>query len=96
MLEEMDRSWSQIQRFLRGLLRDQADELVAEELLTFPGLEELVALRAIREVEATGAYDVCVVDCAPTGATLRMLRFPDVLRIFMQNFFGIADPKWRS
>ncbi len=87
VLEEMDRSWSEIQRFLRGLLRDEADELVAEELLSFPGLEELVALRAIREVEATGAYDVCVVDCAPTGATLRMLRFPDVLRIFMENFY---------
>jgi arsenite-transporting ATPase len=50
-------------------------------------MEELVALRAIREVEATGEYDVCVVDCAPTGSTLRMLRFPDVLRIFMENFF---------
>ena len=89
VLEEMDRSWSEIQRFLRGLLREEADELVAEELLSFPGLEELVALRAIREVEATGAYDVCVVDCAPTGATLRMLRFPDVLRIFMENFFEV-------
>jgi arsenite-transporting ATPase len=87
VLEEMDRSWSEIQRFLRGLLREEADELVAEELLSFPGLEELVSLRAIREVEATGAYDLCVVDCAPTGATLRMLRFPDVLRIFMENFF---------
>jgi arsenite-transporting ATPase len=87
VLDEMDRSWGEIQRFLRGLLRDEANELVAEELLSFPGLEELVSLRAIREVEATGDYDVCVVDCAPTGATLRMLRFPDVLRIFMENFF---------
>jgi len=87
VLEEMDRSWGEIQRFLRGLLRDEADALVAEELLSFPGLEELVALRAIREVEDTGDYDLCVVDCAPTGATLRMLRFPDVLRIFMENFF---------
>ena len=89
VLDEMDRSWGEIQRFLRGLLRDEANERGAEELRSFPGLEELVALRAIREVEATGDYDVCVVDCAPTGATLRMLRFPDVLRIFMENFFEV-------
>ena len=65
------------------LLREGADELLAEEVLVFPGLEELVALRAIREVEALGDFDVCVVDCAPTGATLRMLRFPDALAVFM-------------
>jgi len=87
--EELDRSWSEIQRWLRALLRDGADDLVAEELLVFPGLEELMALRAVREVEATGEFDVCVVDCAPTGSTLRMLRFPDALRIFMQNFFEL-------
>jgi arsenite-transporting ATPase len=86
-LDELDRSWGEIQGFLRGLLRDDANELVAEELLVFPGLEELVALRAVREVEATGDFDVCVVDCAPTGSTLRMLRFPDALRIFMEHFF---------
>ncbi len=87
VLTELDRSWSSIQNWLRELLRAGTDDMVAEELLVFPGMEELVALRAIREVEATGEYDVCVVDCAPTGSTLRMLRFPDVLRIFMENFF---------
>jgi len=86
-LTELDRSWSSIQNWLRELLRSDADDMVAEELLVFPGMQELIALRAIREVEATGEYDVCVVDCAPTGSTLRMLRFPDVLKIFMQNFF---------
>jgi len=85
--EELERSWVPLQGFLRKLLREEADALVAEELLSFPGLEELIALRAIREVEATGEFDLCVVDCAPTGSTLRMLRFPDVLRIFMENFF---------
>ena len=88
-LDEIDRGWGEIQRWLRELLREEADELVAEELLVFPGMEELVSLRAIREVEATGDFDVCVVDCAPTGATLRMLRFPDALRIFMENFFDL-------
>ena len=87
VLAELDRAWSQIQAWLRELLRDETDEVVAEELLVFPGMEELVALRAVREVEASGEYDVCVVDCAPTGSTLRMLRFPDALRVFMDHFF---------
>jgi arsenite-transporting ATPase len=86
-LAELDRSWSEIQRFFRELLRDDADEMVAEELLVFPGMEELVALRAVKEVEEMGAFDVCVVDCAPTGSALRLLRLPDVLRFFMENFF---------
>jgi arsenite-transporting ATPase len=88
-LDELDRGWGEIQRWLRELLREEVDELVAEELLVFPGVEELVSLRTIREVEATGDFDVCVVDCAPTGATLRLLRFPDALRIFMEHFFEL-------
>ena len=86
-LDELDRSWSEIQHWLQTLLREGTDEMVADELLVFPGLEELVALRAVHEVQVTGDYDVCVVDCAPTGSTLRLLRFPDVLRLFMENFF---------
>ena len=86
---ELDRAWQSVQAWLRELLREEADALVAEELLAFPGIEELVALRAVREVEQTGDFDVCVVDCAPTGSTMRMLRFPDALRIFMQHFFEL-------
>ncbi len=86
-LAELDRAWSEIQAWLAALLQSEGEEVAAEELLVFPGLEELVALRAVRDVEATGDFDVCVVDCAPTGSTLRMLRLPDVLRFFMENFF---------
>ncbi|MCL4686393.1 TRC40/GET3/ArsA family transport-energizing ATPase [Myxococcota bacterium] len=89
VLDEIERSWSEIQAWLASLLRGGADELMAEELLVVPGLEELVALRAVREVEALGEFDVCIVDCAPTGATLRMLRFPDALQVFMERFFDL-------
>ena len=89
VLDEIERSWGPIQAWLRQLLREGADELVAEEILVFPGLEELVALRAIREVEALGDFDTCVVDCAPTGSTLRMLRFPDALGVFMGGLFDM-------
>ncbi len=88
-LAELDRSWSEIQDFLRAFLLSEEDALVAEELLVFPGLEELVSLQALREVEASGDYDLCVVDCAPTGSTLRMLRLPDVLRLLMDNFWDM-------
>lgn len=86
-LAELDRSWSEIQHWLQELLFD-SDALAAEELLVFPGLEELVALRAVREVERGGAHDLCVVDCAPTGSTLRLLRLPDVLRHLMEGLWG--------
>jgi arsenite-transporting ATPase len=89
VLVELDRAWQDIQRWLRELLREGTDEMVAEELLVFPGLEELIALRAVRDVEASGDFDVCVVDCAPTGSTLRMLRFPDALRVFMDHLFDL-------
>ena len=92
-LAELDRAWSEIQAWLAALLQGEGEEVAAEELLVFPGLEELVALRAVRDVEAAGGFDVCVVDCAPTGSTLRMLRLPDVLRFFMENFF---DAKRRA
>ncbi|MCR9098137.1 MAG: TRC40/GET3/ArsA family transport-energizing ATPase [bacterium] len=86
---ELDRAWTPVQAWLRELIREDADALVAEELLAFPGIEELMALRAVREAEASGEFDTCVVDCAPTGSTMRLLRFPDALRIFMTQFFEI-------
>jgi arsenite-transporting ATPase len=95
-LAEIDRSWAAIRDFFRQLLRDDADEMVAEELLVFPGMEELVALRAVKEVESSGEFDVCVVDCAPTGSTLRLLRLPDVLRLFMENFFELKRRATRA
>jgi arsenite-transporting ATPase len=88
-LAELDRSWSDIQDFLQALLLGHEDEVVAEELLVFPGLEELVSLRALREVDAAGEHDLCVVDCAPTGSTLRMLRLPDVMRVMRENFWDM-------
>jgi len=89
VLDELDRAWSTVQGWLQAMLSREGEEMVVEELLVLPGMEELVSLRAVREIEATGDYDLCVVDCAPTGATLRMLRFPDVLRFFMQNLFDL-------
>jgi len=87
-LVELDRAWSEIQEFIAQLFRGGEGDVASEELLVFPGLEELVALRAVRDVEERGDCDVCVVDCAPTGSTLRLLRLPDVIRMFMGSVFA--------
>ena len=53
VLDELDRAWAVVQQWLNELIRGSGsatgeEEVIAEELLAFPGLEELLALRAPR------------------------------------------------
>ena len=52
-----------------------------------PGLDELFSLLAIRRHHESGEFDCLVVDCAPTGETLRLLSFPDVARWWLEKIF---------
>ena len=61
----------------RGTLLDEAD--VSDLLdLSLPGMDEVMALFELSEVERAGTYARVVVDTAPSGHTSRMLRLPDV------------------
>ena len=76
---EMNRHWGSLRDYLVTLLRYQGiEELVAEELALLPGAEELSTLLAVEEHVRAQRYDLVVVDCAPTGSTLRLLTLPDV------------------
>src|SRR3712207_8417802 len=59
----------------------------AEELTVPPGADELFSLLALRRHHEGDEYDVVVVDCAPTGETLRLLSFPDVARWWLEKVF---------
>src|SRR5262249_57791691 len=87
-LREAERSWGAVQRWLAGVLRwaDVAD-VTSEELIVFPGLEELFSLLQILRHARGGHFDVLVVDCAPTGETLRLLSYPNVLRWWLNRIF---------
>ena len=52
-----------------------------------PGADELFALLAIKRHHEGDEFDVVVVDCAPTGETLRLLSFPDVARWWLEKVF---------
>jgi arsenite-transporting ATPase len=87
-LREAERSWGAVQRWLAGVLRwaDVAD-VNSEELIVFPGLEELFSLLEILRHAREGRFDVLVVDCAPTGETLRLLSYPNVVRWWLDRIF---------
>jgi arsenite-transporting ATPase len=78
---ELARHWSRIHDYLVALFRFQGiEEVVAEELALLPGAEELATLTVVETQANTGRYDLVVVDCAPTDATLRLVTLPDVAR----------------
>ena len=83
-----ERSWREVQDYLRAVLeRAGVDALQADELTVLPGAEEVLALLELRRQAASGLYDLVVVDCAPTGETLRLLALPEALRWYVEKVF---------
>jgi arsenite/tail-anchored protein-transporting ATPase len=86
--EEMEGNWSAMQDWLGSLLmRQGVDRISAEELTVPPGADELFSLLQLKRHHESGEWDVIVVDCAPTGETLRLLSFPDVARWWLERVF---------
>lgn len=83
---EMEANWAAVQDWLGRLLTDHGVMgVAAEELTVPPGMDELFSLLEIRSHHESGAYDAIVVDCAPTGETLRLLSFPDVAQWWLDK-----------
>ncbi len=87
-LHEMEGHWDRIHDYLALLFNSQGvNEIIAEELATPPGMEEVASLMWIRRHAQRGQFDVLIVDCAPTGETLQLLAFPDVARWYLDRIF---------
>jgi arsenite-transporting ATPase len=87
---ELRANWGQIKSFIVDLLNKQGmDNLVAEEFSVLPGMEELFSLLRLKEYYDQNEFDLAIIDCAPTAATIRMLGFPDIIRWYMERFFHV-------
>ncbi|HVR80099.1 MAG TPA: ArsA family ATPase [Acidimicrobiia bacterium] len=83
---QLERYWGAIRRQLMDVLDwGGAGGIEAEEFLVFPGMDELFALLEVNHRARSGAYDVIVVDCAPTAETLRLLSLPEVLSWYFEK-----------
>ena len=89
-LEQMEAKWGDIKAYLTALFKSQGiDSIEAEELSVFPGMEELFSLMEIRHYNRDSDYDLIVVDCAPTGDTLRLLSAPEITHWYLKHIFPI-------
>ena len=83
-----ERAWRDVQGFLVDMLaRGGVDPITADELTVLPGVDEVLALLAVRELAMAGDWDALVVDCAPTAETLRLLALPEALSWYLQRVF---------
>lgn len=90
VLHEVDRYWVTLQQYMSALLSWRGmEDVVAEEMTVLPGAEELAGLVRIVKHYESGLYDAIVVDCAPTGDTLRLLSFPDIAKWWLEKLFPI-------
>lgn len=87
-IHEVEQGWGTVQKYLTELFTAKTiKDITTEELTVFPGMEDLLSLLRILKYYKEGLYDVIVIDCAPTGETLALLSFPEMLRWWMDKLF---------
>jgi arsenite-transporting ATPase len=88
--QKIEENWGAAKSYLATFITFQGlNEVVAEELAVLPGMDELFSLIEIKNYYEKKSFDFLVIDCAPTGATLRLLSFPDIASWYIRNIFPI-------
>jgi arsenite/tail-anchored protein-transporting ATPase len=88
--EEIARHWKSVYGYVSSLLHVSGlDQSVAEELAIFPGMEEVSSLLYVNEYIREKSFDVILLDCAPTGESLRFVSIPTALDWYMAKIFKL-------
>jgi arsenite-transporting ATPase len=86
----IEKHWGKLQAYIRSLFRWRGvDEVFAEEMSVLPGMEEVASFLWVHQHFHSGAYELIVIDAAPTGETLRFLALPEVGRWWMDKLFPL-------
>jgi len=85
---EIQRHWGTIHQYLSTMLNTTGiGDVLAEELAIFPGMEEVSLLLYINQYVRENTFDVILLDCAPTGESLRFISLPTTLEWYMDKIF---------
>lgn len=89
-IHEVEQGWGKVQQYLTTLFTAKAvKDITTEELTVFPGMEDLLSLLRILKYYKENTFDVIIIDCAPTGETLALLSFPEMMRWWMTKLYPI-------
>lgn len=72
-----------------------SSEKSIEDFGMIPGFEELFSLLKIIEIYKSNKYERIIVDCAPTGETLSLLKIPELLSWYMEKLFPLGKAAMR-
>jgi len=87
---EIEDNWGDIYAYITTILNTSGlEEVLAEELAILPGMEEISLLLHINRYRRSKAYDVILLDCAPTGESLRFISMPTSLEWYMKKIFKL-------
>jgi len=88
--EEIKKNWGEVHKYISSLLNISGiDEVLAEELAILPGMEEISSLLHINRYVAQKRYEVILLDCAPTGESIRFISIPTSLEWYMKKLFDV-------
>lgn len=88
--EEIQSNWGDVHRYIASLFNTSGlDEILAEELAILPGMEEVSSLLYINRYAQAGDFEVIILDCAPTGESLRFISIPTTLEWYIRKIFKI-------
>jgi anion-transporting ArsA/GET3 family ATPase len=83
----LERNWEEVKKLEAQYLRTPIfKEVYGQELVVLPGMDNALALNAIREYDASGKYDAIIYDGTGDAASLRMLGMPESLSWYMRRF----------
>ncbi|MFC1869594.1 TRC40/GET3/ArsA family transport-energizing ATPase [Thermodesulfobacteriota bacterium] len=86
--EEIEGNWGDIYKYISALFNTTGlDEILAEELSILPGMEEVSLLLYINKYVQEKHFDVIILDCAPTGESLRFISIPTTLEWYIKKIF---------
>ena len=86
--EEVKNNWGAIHKYFTLVLNTTGlDEILAEELAILPGMEEVSLLLYINRYVQQTSFDVIILDCAPTGESIRFISIPTTLEWYIKKIF---------